>query len=95
MIKVKKALKSIIIFAGVLVLTTGCATKLTVTSNPEGALMSFKGIEKKTPFVISYANLWGRDLPYTIYKENYKSKIGVLPSSNQHVHIELKPLPKK
>lgn len=81
MSKVKKALKLITTFTGMLVLT-GCSTKLTVTSEPQGALMSFKGQEKVTPFIISYSNMWGRDLPYTIYKQNYKSQVGYLPSSS-------------
>ena len=72
-----------------IVLLTGCATKLTVTSEPEGARMSFKGQNKTTPFILSYSTLLGRELPYTIYKKNYKSKIGELPSGGGHLHIKL------
>ncbi|MCF6204671.1 MAG: hypothetical protein L3J59_13550 [Methylococcaceae bacterium] len=89
--KVIKILRLITVLAGITVLF-GCSTKLTVTSEPDGAVMSFKGREKTTPFVISYGNIWLRELPYTIYKKNYKSQIGVLPSSNEHVHIVLSPL---
>ena len=78
-----------ILFTLSIILLTGCATKLTVTSTPEGARMSFKGKEYTTPFVISYANLFNRDIPYALYKENYQSKIGELPSEGGHVNIRL------
>ncbi len=73
----------------IIVLLTGCSTKLTVTSEPEGARMSFKGLTKTTPFVLSYANLWGRDLPYVIHKEHYKSQIGEIPSGGGHLNFKL------
>jgi len=91
MIKIIKTLRLVAIFAGMGIIF-GCSTKLTVSSTPEGARMSFKGQERITPFVLSYSNLWGRELPYTIYKENYKSQMGVLPSSSGHLNLELTPL---
>ena len=90
--KSKKTLRLIAISIGMAPLF-GCSTTLTVSSNPEGARMSFKGQEKTTPFIVSYSNLWGKDLPYTIYKKNYESQVGFLPTSSGELNIVLPDYP--
>ncbi len=70
----------------------GCSTQLTINSVPDGAKIAFKGKKFVTPFTVKYSNMWGKKLPYILYKENYETQYGNLPSKSQYLNFILVPV---
>jgi len=79
------------IFIMLTILLSGCSTKLTISSTPEVARLSFKGQDFITPFTVQYSNMWERELPYVLYKDGYKTQSGYLPSESQNLNFILQP----